>query len=125
MQPVHDGQQLAVHGLSGGNMNCRRDHVIARLPAIHVVIGVYSGEPRNDLVRIHVRRGPATGLEDVYDELRVVRAFKNLFGSALDSCGFFGRQAPLLSVYASRGALDESQGANERTRKTHTADREV
>ena len=73
LQRLHDGVQ--------GDPESARVRVVGRLALVHVIVGVdhvipalgqpqmLQGEVRNDLVGVHVDRGPGAALEDVNREL--------------------------------------------------------
>ena len=60
----------------------RGNHVVARLPAIHIVIGMRAGEVSDHLVGVHVGGRAAAGLKNIDDELVVVPPLHHLFGRA-------------------------------------------
>jgi len=65
------GRQATVRRLGSGDMDRRRNHVVAGLSAIHIVIrGALRARPGDHLIGVHISRGAAAGLEDVQHELR-------------------------------------------------------
>ena len=60
------------------------NHVVAGLPAIHVVVGMRAGQPADHLVGVHVGGGAAAGLKDVDRELVVVPPCHHFFRRPLD-----------------------------------------
>jgi hypothetical protein len=111
---AHDGKRPAADCLNGGDVQGRRDEVVAGLPAVDLVVGVGFGEAADDLVGIHVAGGAAAGLEDIDGKFGVERALNDLFGGGLDDGGERGRQVRGGAVDADGGALDQSQGAEKR-----------
>ena len=85
------------------------NHVVARLPAIHVVVRMRPGQTPDDLVGVHVGGRAAAGLKDVDRELIVVPALDDLFRGAFDL-------GP--PVDFRRRALDQPQRADEAPRES-------
>src|SRR6185436_7316545 len=82
-------------------------------------------QPRDDLVRVHVRARARTRLKYVDGELIRVHAVRDLEGARLDRARDSLRQQAQAPVRASGGPLDERQCAHERRRHSQTADGEV
>ena len=55
MQVRHRREQLTVDDLCGGHMYRGRDHIVARLAAIDVVIRMGTGKTGDHFVRVHIR----------------------------------------------------------------------
>jgi len=96
------GKQFAVDRFKSCQVNRGRDHVIAGLPPIHMVVRVYgfitaltaakfNGPVGDHLVSIHVRRGARAGLEDVHYELGIQLALNHLLSRSLHSLADFRR----------------------------------
>ncbi len=79
----------------------------------------------DDLVGVHVGRGPGTGLEDVDDEVRVESAVHDFAGGLFDGVGNVLFKPAELLVDLSGRELDQAQRTNESARKPAIADREV
>ena len=101
-------------------MNGRRDHIVAGLPAIHVIVGMRFRQMPDHLVGVHVGGRAAAGLKNIDYELIVVPARRHLFGCFFDRRGQLRRQLPDASIHACRRALDQSQRTNERARKAQS-----
>ena len=80
-------------------MNRGRDHVIRGLTTVDVVVGMYAVagllyQVSDDLVRVHIGRRSASGLENVHHELRVVVSLRHALGGGFDSVRLIGWQFP-------------------------------
>jgi len=84
-QVLYGRQELVLHKLDGGNVDGRRDNVVAGLASIDVVVRIRRGEIPNNLINIHVRRRSAAGLEYIDYELAVVLPARHFV-----RCGFNG-----------------------------------
>src|SRR6266566_6051432 len=114
------------------NVDRRWEDVVCGLAHVHVVIRVNhrlvpSLAPekldraiRDDLVHVHIRRSPATGLEDVNNELVVKSSLHYLLGRGDDSLAFLRVQQSQLHVGPRSGELDQSHSPNEFLRKAQT-----
>ena len=77
-------------------MNGRRNHVIARLALVHVVVGMdrlagaeltthqLTGPIGHHLIDVHIARGARAGLKNINGELVVEFAFPHFLGGRLD-----------------------------------------
>src|SRR6266566_7655860 len=75
---------------------------------------------RDDLVHVHIRRRPATRLEDVNNELVVKSSLHYLLGRGDDSLALLRVQQSQLHVGPRSGELDQSHSPNEFLRKAQT-----
>ena len=118
------GQELGLDGVHRREVHRRREHVVRRLPHVHVVVRVHAlaGEVRDHLVGVHVRGGAGAGLEDVDRELVVVLAGGHLVARARRCARRCRVEQPELGVHARRLGLDASEpahhGGRERARRT-------
>jgi hypothetical protein len=95
-QLVERWQEVALDGDEGGEVDGCRDNVVGGLAAVDVVVGVdgvlgaelsaqdLHGPVGDDLVGVHVGRGPRAGLEDVQHELVVQSSLYDLLGGGDD-----------------------------------------
>jgi len=101
-----------------------RNDVVARLAVVGVVVGVddavadlaaheFGGAVGDDLVRVHIRRGPGAGLEDIDRELVVVFASDDLVGGLDDRLGDVVVDQAEVAVGLCGGLLDDAEPADE------------
>src|SRR5690606_3760608 len=130
-EPVERRDQLRLHRDPRGDVHRRRDHVVRRLPHVDVVVGVdlpaggLGGEAGDDLVRVHVRRGPAAGLVDVEGEVGVEGACADALGGGGDGLGDGGVEEAEVAVGAGAGGLDGAERLDEPARERLAGDGEV
>ncbi len=109
------GPQVAYHGTAGGQVDRRREHVVAGLGRVDVVVGVnraadpLGGQGRDHLVRVHVARRAGAGLEHVDRELVVPVAPGHLGRGVVDRLGQIVGEHPQLGVDHRGAALDRGQ----------------
>ena len=133
----HRGEKAVLNGAQGGNVNRRGDHVVGRLPDVHVIVRV-DGVPRASLatqhlnravryhlIGVHVCRGTGTRLEDIDHELVVVPALCNLCRRLADGVRKVLVEQSQIRVDLGRGQLDLPDGLDERPRKAEVAYREI
>ena len=130
-----DQMALDVHG--SGHLDGGRDHVVARLAKIHVIVRVHRGARTLDpteqfdgavadhLVGVHVGGGAAACLEDVDDELVVELPVDHVLGCSYDRAGERFVEQAQVAVHLRRLLLDESERAQEAARKPKVADGKV
>jgi hypothetical protein len=124
-------QQLAAGREHRAHVHRARDHVVAALAHVDVVVRMDRAaerlrrEPRDDLVRVHVGAGAAAGLEYVERELLVVLTTGNLQRGIGDGGGNVFRQQVQFGVGARRGGLDQRDGGDESRGKRRAAQLEV
>ena len=106
-------------------MNRRRNYIVARLPAIHVIVRMRARQVSNHLVGVHVGGRSAAGLEYVDNKLRVVIARSHGVGGLLNGCGQIRRQLAQPPIHSRSRALNQPQRTNEGSRKTQAADRKI
>ena len=121
----------------GADVNGRRNHVVARLPHVDVVVrmngifradrfaGQLAGAVRDYFVGIRVRARARTGLENVEREMIVEFPFHHLFGRLDNERGPVGIEQTEIGVRLGRGPFDQTEGADEGPRKSITADRKI
>src|SRR5712691_2693968 len=80
---------------------------------------------RDHLVRIHVRRGPAAGLEDVERELRVELSVHQLLARLDDRLADLAVEQPQLHVRLCARHLDQAEGVDEPPAEAYPADWKV
>ena len=119
------GSNRATRRFGDGDVHGGGDHVVARLPSIHVIVRVGAGEMADYLIGVHVRGSAAAGLEDVDREFIVVSPFHDLFCRGFDSCRQSRRQVTHAAVHVRGSAFDHSQRADKRAWEALSADREV
>jgi hypothetical protein len=92
-----------------------------------VVVGVHvgSGECRDHLVGVHVRRGARTGLEHVDGELGVVLAGGDGVGGSSDALGDVGIEQTEFGVHPGRRGLDAPEPSGHLGRDRFAGHREV
>src|SRR6476620_141694 len=108
-------------------MHGGRKNVVRRLPHVHVVVRghVLAGERCHDLVGVHVRRGPRTGLENVDRELIVQLARSDPVASLGDALRLVVVQQTELRVHPRGGSLDASEPAGDACGDGFARDRKV
>src|SRR6516165_2344312 len=105
-----------------------RNNIIAGLPQVHMVIGMYGLVPTAStkqfhraigdyLIGIHVGRGTGAGLENVHYELSVPFAFDDLLSGLLDCLRNPPRQKTQTFVSSRGMLLDHPQCPNENSGK--------
>src|SRR3989442_6446868 len=80
---------------------------------------------RDHLVRVHVRRGPAAGLEDVEREVRVQLPVHHLLARLDDRFADLVVEQSEFHVRLGARHLDEAEGVDEPPAEADSADREV
>src|SRR5690348_7894299 len=117
-------------------MDSGRNHVVAGLTEIHVVVRMDQLAPscptqqfrraiRNHLVRIHVRRGAGAGLKNIDGKFGVQFSVDDLGSRLLDRFGWFLVDQSQRVVDASGSPFDHSHGSNDRPRHPQRADWKV
>src|SRR5437867_1171616 len=119
-----------------GHVDGAGDDVVAGLASVDVVVWVdgfvaslaaaqFDGTVGDDLVGVHVGRGPGAGLENIHDELRIELAINHFLGGFLDWGGKLSREQAEKLV-GGRGMLfNQAQGADKRAWKTEVANGKV
>ena len=129
-------QQFLVHRDGRRDVHRRRNHVVRRLRHVDVVVRMdelaadlaakpLQGQVGDDLVRIHVRRGAAAGLEDVDGKLVVQLAVDDALRGLDDGLGLVLVQQVQVTVGLGRCLLDEAERLDEPARKAQVADGKV
>ena len=121
----HRRQENLVRRCRRRNVDGRRKNIVARLPAVHMIVGMRAGQMADHLVGVHVGGGAAAGLENVDDELIVVIAASYGVSRFCDGCGQVRGQLSKLAVDSRGGAFDQSERSNEGSGKTQSADWEI
>ena len=121
----HGREQILVDGGGGGDVEGGGEHVVARLAAIDMVVGMRAGEAADHLIGVHVRGGAAAGLKDIDDELAVVGSRGYGFGGVLNGGGEIAGQFTQGSVDLGGGCFDLPEGAQEGPGEVESADGEV
>ena len=131
------GQQVVVDLHEGRDVDRGRDHVVRGLAHVHVVVrmdGPFLAERvtedlvrsvRDHLVRIHVRRRAAPGLEHVEWEVGVQLALHDLLAGLDDCLSDLRIEEAELHVRLGRRHLDQAERIEEAPTEADPADREV
>ncbi len=95
-----------------------RNHVVARLSHVDVIIGAdidtFGGSQVSDhLVDVHVARGPGAGLEDIHRKLIVMPSVDHRLGRLDDGLGTRPIEQPQVMVDPGRSTLDMRDGMDE------------
>jgi len=133
---LQSGDDVLFDGFQRGDVHRGRDHVVARLAVVDVVVGVDRTAPqlgpvdlgravRDHLVCVHVRGGPGAGLEDVDRELVVVVARDDLLGRLDDRVRAVVLDEAELAVGRCGGFLDDPERPDEPSAEGVPRDREV
>ena len=134
-----DRRQEALLDLeSDGDVHHGREHVVGRLRAVHVVVGMDrllaspSMPPAISIARfemtsfgVHVRLRAAPGLPDDQREVGVERAGDDLVGRAHDEVALGRVELSEVLVGEGRRLLDDAEGADDRAAEAVAADLEV
>ena len=94
----------------------RRDHVVAALPHVDVIVGVHlppelPGRQRGDhLVGVHVGAGPRSGLENVERKVSVVVTTLDFLGRFLDGRCHAGFHQTQILVDGGSSSFDQAKG---------------
>ena len=119
------------------DVNRGRDHVIARLTHVDVIVrvdrifradrfaGELAGAVRDYFIRVRVRARAGTGLENVEREMLVQFAFYDFFRRLNDERAPMGIEQPQIGVRLRGGPFYQAQGANEGSRKAIPANRKI
>ena len=119
------------------DVNGRWDHVVARLPHVDVIVRMnriaradrfarqLAATVRDHLVRVRVRARAGTGLENIEREMLVELAFHHFFRGLDDEGAPMGIEQSKIRVRLRGGPFDQTQRANERPRKSISADRKI
>jgi len=124
-------QQLLLNGDRRANVDAGRDHVVAGLAHVDVIVGVHLGtellgrEMRDNFVRVHVRARARACLEHVDREMAVVLTVGDLQCGFLHSHRHVAFQQAELRVGAGRRPLDQRQRRDELARHRQAADRKI
>ena len=126
-EPSMAGSRSWLTSLERREVDRGREDVVRRLAHVHVVVrvGVVAGEVGDHLVRVHVRRGPGAGLEDVdgnWSSCSPVRPRRRRRRCAR-RCRRSRR--PELGVDAGGRRLDPPEPVDDRRRDRLPGDREV
>ena len=121
--------QLVAQGQRGGDVDRRRDHVVARLAHIDVVIRMHAQTnlrtvfvplteqldrtAGDDLVGVHVSGSPRAGLEDINGKLAVPRTIDHLIAGLHDRVGPPLVQQLLVTIGEGAGPLHVAQSVDE------------
>ena len=130
-QAAQRGEQILGEKQCRCDVNRRRHHVVAALTHVHVIVRVHrlaqrtAGQRGDDLVGVHVAARARAGLKYVQRKLIVIPALRHLERCGLDRGGEARRQVAEIGIRGGSGALDESQGANERARHAQPAGGEI
>src|SRR2546430_436448 len=137
LQVSQGRQQALVDFEQGGDVDRRRDDVVRGLARVHVVVrmdGAFLPEwmaqdlvraVPDHLVRVHVRRGPAPGLEDVQWEVRVQRAIHHLLTRLDDRFADLVVEQSEFCVRLGTRHLDQAEGVDEPPAEADSADRKI
>ena len=129
--------QLLVDGDQRRKLHRRRNHVVARLTSIDMVVRMHRlpraemmaedlvGAVGDDLIRVGVRGGSRAGLENIDHEIPVEFPFLDFLGGLLDRAGQTCLQEAEFSIHQGGRAFDLGQGADKATRHSQIADRKV
>ena len=123
----------------------RREHIVRRLPIVHMVIRMHPLVPpqrrrfvgalrarddlvrpiRNHLIRVHVEADARAGLKDIDDKLRVPPPVDHLLRRRHNRIRPLRAHHAQLAVGLRRRALHHPRRANQRRMRAHAADRVV
>ena len=113
------------------------DHVVARLTHVDVIVRVnrlaradrFAGELAaaigDDFVRVRVRARAGAGLENVEWKMFVELALHHFLGRLDDERAALGIEQTEIVIGLRGGPFHQAERANERPRKTPTADRKI
>ena len=138
-QGADGGQERLGQRQHGRHVHHGREHVVGRLAAVDVVVGMdrllaarhaareLDGAVGDDLVGVHVRLGAGARLEDDERELLVPPSRDHLVGRARDEVGLVGRQLAERAVGERRRLLHDTESADHTAPPVEPAapDREV
>ncbi len=130
-QVLERWHELAAHRECGAHMDGGRNHIVAALAHVDMVIGMHrAAEPparqrRDDLVGIHVAAGSRAGLKDVDGELLIVHPGRHLRRGLLHRLRYLRLEELELPVGACRGLFHQAECADERPRHGQAAYGEV
>ncbi len=117
-QVLQRRDQLQHEQPGGGQLDRGREHVVGGLRRVHVVVRVHGPaealrrQPSDDLVGVHVARGPRAGLEHVDRERVVVLAAGHVGGRVVDRVRQVGVEHAQLAVDPGGAALDAPERAD-------------
>ncbi len=112
-------QQFLLQLERGAHVNGRRDHVVAALTHVDVIVRMHgtaemaTGQVADHLVRIHVGAGARSGLEDIDGKVRIVPAVRHLERRLGDRIGGRRFEQTQFLVGNGRGVLDEAESPRE------------
>jgi hypothetical protein len=119
------GHEIIPNGLGYGNMDGRRNHIIAGLSHIDVIVGMdgvfrtdrltgqLAGTIRNDLVRVHVRTRTRASLEDIDREMLIQLAFDHFLRCLNDESRSLLIELSKVSIRLCGSPLDKSERTNQ------------
>jgi len=96
-----------------------------RLFAAQLAAGQFDRAVRDDLVGVHVRLSAAAGLPDAQRKLGVELARGDLLGRLHDQPRLVGGELAQILIDQGRGLLEQTKGADHRTRHPVGSDIEV
>ena len=129
-QMLQRRQQLLVQQQRRADVDRRRDHIVAALAHVDVIVRMHRlararRQVRDHLVGVHVGAGAGAGLKHVDRELRVVAAVGHLRAAASMAAGERAGKQSESRVGRRGGLLDQRQRRDEAARHVQAADREV
>ncbi len=124
-------QQALLDAERGADMNAGRNHVIAALAHVDVIVRMHLGaelfacERGDDFVGVHVGAGAAAGLKNVNRKMPVMLTGGHLERSFLDGHGRFRGQQAQLGIRAGRRPLNEAERGDKGPRHRYAGDRKI
>ncbi len=111
LEQLQRGERAVDGDVERGQVHGGREDVVRRLAHVHVIVRVSgaTGEARDHLVGVHVRRGARAGLEDVDRELRVMLAGGDRGTGVGDLLRELGVEQTELAVHHGGCALDAAE----------------
>src|ERR1043165_445786 len=117
--------------LQRGNVYGGGNHVVARLPAIHIVVRMNFGTEQftramgDDFVGVHVRGSARTGLENVHDELVVPFSVHDFLCGLLNGVSNFAGEQTEFGIRDGGKFFYKTKRADEGPRKAEPADGKI
>ena len=112
VQVAQRRQQRTVHGQISAEVNGRGNYVVAALPHVDVIVGVYlavdliAGQPRNHLVGVHIGARARPRLKNVQGEVLVVLPCGHGLGRCFDGLGHVGLHQAQIAIDGRCRAFD-------------------
>ena len=128
--------QILLHPQQRRQVNRRRNHIVGRLPQVHLVVGMNQPRPQvapqqlrspvgDNLVGVGIGGSAGTRLENIQHKMGIMPPVRHLLRRGHNSRPRPGVQRSQRHIRPRRRQLDDAQRADELARKTQVADGKI